>query len=49
ANRKNGLWIEDRGIKVSPSNIKQSPRIGVDYAGRYRKKPWRFFTDPCND
>jgi DNA-3-methyladenine glycosylase len=35
------LWIEDRGLPCSP--IRTSPRIGVDYAGEYRDKPWRFF------
>ena len=36
------LWIEDRGIKIKPSQIKKSPRIGVDYAGVYKDKLWRF-------
>lgn len=35
------LWIEDRKLKVG--RIAASPRIGVDYAGEYRDKPWRFF------
>ncbi len=26
-----------------PSRIKTTPRIGVDYAGAWAKKPWRFF------
>lgn len=37
------LWIEDRGIQPGP--IRTSPRIGVDYAGAYRDKPWRMFVD----
>jgi len=36
----NLLWIEDRGI-AAPS-ILQSPRVGIDYAGEYRDKLWRF-------
>ena len=36
------LWLEDRGVKTKPSQIKHSPRIGVDYAGSYKNKPWRF-------
>jgi len=36
------LWIEDRGIKISPRQIKKSTRIGVDYAGEYKDKLWRF-------
>ena len=35
------IWIEDR--KLDPGQIAASPRIGVDYAGEYRDKPWRFF------
>ena len=35
------LWIEDRNL--GPSSIAAGPRIGVDYAGEYRDKPWRFF------
>ena len=35
------LRIEDRNF--DPGNIVATPRIGVDYAGPYRDKPWRFF------
>jgi DNA-3-methyladenine glycosylase len=35
------IWIEDRGIRPAP--VLASPRVGVDYAGEYRDKPWRFF------
>ena len=35
------LWIEDRNLKVG--RIESGPRVGVDYAGEYRDKPWRFF------
>jgi DNA-3-methyladenine glycosylase len=28
-----GLWFEDRGIRISPRAIVTSKRIGVDYAG----------------
>ncbi|MFA6215367.1 MAG: DNA-3-methyladenine glycosylase [Patescibacteria group bacterium] len=37
------LWIEDRGLKIKPSQIKKSPRVGVDYAGEYKNKLWRFY------
>ena len=37
------LWIEDRNLKVGP--IRSSPRVGVDYAGEYKDKPWRFYVD----
>ncbi|MFA6255482.1 MAG: DNA-3-methyladenine glycosylase [Patescibacteria group bacterium] len=37
------LWIEDRGVKILPRQIKKSTRIGVDYAGKYKDKLWRFY------
>ncbi len=40
--RKSGLWIEDRGFKVQARDIKRTPRIGIDRAGDWRHKPWRF-------
>ncbi|MEK7478443.1 MAG: DNA-3-methyladenine glycosylase [Patescibacteria group bacterium] len=41
---KNGLWIEDRGVKIKNIDIKKSARIGVDYAGPvWSKKKLRFF------
>jgi DNA-3-methyladenine glycosylase len=36
------IWLEDRGIKVPPREIQCTPRIGVDYAGKWAIKPWRF-------
>ena len=36
------LWIEDRGGRIRPAQIEASPRIGVDYAGAWAAKPWRF-------
>jgi DNA-3-methyladenine glycosylase len=35
------IWIEDR--KVTVDEIEAGPRVGVDYAGAYKDKPWRFF------
>jgi DNA-3-methyladenine glycosylase len=37
------LWLEDRGLFSGA--IQVSPRVGVDYAGEYKDKPWRFFED----
>lgn len=37
------LWIEDRNIDPGP--IGTSPRVGIDYAGEYKDKPWRFYID----
>ncbi len=41
--KKNGLWIEDRGVVVSRKDIEAGPRIGIGYAGEWAQKPWRFF------
>lgn len=38
----NGLWFEDRKDPVSRSEIEQYPRIGVNYAGEWAHKLWRF-------
>jgi len=35
------LWIEDR--QLDAGDIEAAPRIGVDYAGAYKEKPWRFY------
>ena len=34
------LYIEDRGDR--PKKITRTPRIGIDYAGAYKDKMWRF-------
>ena len=34
------LYIEDRGNR--PKKIIRTPRIGIDYAGSYKDKKWRF-------
>ena len=36
------LWFEDRGRRVERGTIGTFPRIGVDYAGVWARKPWRF-------
>lgn len=45
ATRETGLWIEDRGMIIPPETIRQTPRIGVDYAGAWAKKPYRFIIE----
>jgi DNA-3-methyladenine glycosylase len=40
------LRVEDRGYRVVEGDITVTPRIGVDYAGEYKDKPWRFLADP---
>lgn len=43
ANKNIGLWIEDRGEKIKKTRIRKSKRIGVDYAGEWAEKPYRFY------
>jgi len=44
---ENGLWFEDRAVRIKKSKIKKSPRIGVSYAGPvWSEKPYRFTLSP---
>lgn len=36
------VWFEDRGEDVPKGGVGRFPRIGVDYAGEWAQKPWRF-------
>ena len=36
------IWIEDHDIAISNKQIQVLPRIGIDYAGEWAKKLWRF-------
>lgn len=42
ADEASGLWFEDSGVIVRPRDIEKTPRIGVDYAGEWAKKKWRY-------
>ncbi len=42
ANKKTNLWIEDIGVEIKEENIEKTPRIGVAYAGKWAKAPYRF-------
>ncbi|MEC4672670.1 MAG: DNA-3-methyladenine glycosylase [Nitrospirota bacterium] len=42
------LWIEDGGSRISRQSIQTAPRIGVEYAGEWAKKLWRFYLPPPN-
>lgn len=37
------IWIENRGDKIEPSRIATKKRIGIDYAGSWKNKLWRFY------
>ncbi|PYS57130.1 MAG: DNA-3-methyladenine glycosylase [Acidobacteria bacterium] len=36
------VWIEE-AASISPRQIARGPRIGIDYAEEWVKKPWRFW------
>jgi len=38
----NEVWLEDSGKKFSDKDIIASARIGIDYAGKDARLPWRF-------
>lgn len=42
AAKKTGLWIEDRGVRLSTRKITHTPRIGVAYAGEWADKLYRY-------
>ena len=43
AGRANGLWFEDRGVRVPRAKIMAGKRVGVDYAGEiWAAKPYNF-------
>lgn len=44
--RESGLWVEDAGFRVSRRHLRRTPRIGVDYAGEWACKPYRFVLAP---
>ena len=37
------IWLIDNNIKIKKSEIVTTTRIGIDYAGEWAKKPWRFY------
>jgi DNA-3-methyladenine glycosylase len=37
------LWLERPPRSAAPARIARSVRIGVDYAGAWAARPWRFF------
>jgi DNA-3-methyladenine glycosylase len=41
--RGNALWIERPARPARRARIGSGPRIGVDYAGDWARRPWRFF------
>ncbi len=43
------LWFEDRGSLILHRQVAALPRIGVDYAGVWAKKLWRFRLQPVQN
>lgn len=41
--RGNLIWIEEGDGIVADSEIMAGPRVGIDYAGEFVTKPWRFW------
>ncbi len=41
--KNNSLWLEDNENKINSRQIKKGKRIGVDYAGKWKDKLWRFY------
>ncbi len=41
--KSNKLWIENYGVRIKPGQVGRSKRIGVEYAGSYKNKLWRFY------
>jgi len=37
------VWIEEGPRRVPSSAIARGPRVGIDYAGPWAKRPWRFW------
>lgn len=36
------IWIEDFKEPIKPNQIKKTKRIGINYAGKWKDKMWRF-------
>jgi DNA-3-methyladenine glycosylase len=37
------IWIEEGERRITASEIESGPRIGIDYAGEFASRPWRFW------
>lgn len=37
------LWLETPGGRRPPPRIARAARVGVDYAGEWARRPWRFY------
>jgi DNA-3-methyladenine glycosylase len=37
------VWLEEGPVRIRAAAIASGPRIGIDYAGEWTAKPWRFW------
>lgn len=37
------IWLENDGGRIKKDEIVAAERIGIDYAGEWARKPWRFY------
>ena len=37
------VWLEDRGERIAGNELVRAKRIGIDYAGEWAHKLWRFY------
>ena len=37
------IWVEDTNFRYSDSQIKTTPRVGMNFEGEYKSIPWRFY------
>lgn len=40
---ESGIWIEDTSANIDDDEIVSTTRIGIEYAGEWASKPWRFY------
>lgn len=45
ASKRSGLWFEDLRVKVPPNKIIAGKRVGVEYAGEWKEKPYNLKID----
>jgi DNA-3-methyladenine glycosylase len=43
------VWLEEGSARIPRSAIARGPRVGIDYAGEWAARPWRFWLrgNPC--
>jgi DNA-3-methyladenine glycosylase len=39
------VWLEEGPGRVAPHAVRRGPRVGIDYAGVWAARPWRFWIE----